>query len=386
MKYRVIISVFVMSIAGLYGQGFAHFLSELDNGMESVRQELLDNYIFNSKRIPIVENTLAHFIFKCEGSNPHVAGDFTGWNPNRAPMINISGTDWWYLTKNFEKDARLDYQFVYNDSIWTVDPLNPFKVLGGFGYNSELRMSEYNPPLEIYYVEENQHGTIIDTTLYKEELGNSRKIQVYLPPQYYSTTKDYPLVLVHDGSDYLSFANMDNILDNLISDGKIQPVIAVFVPPIDRTEEYVGYKKQVFTKFIINDLIRWIDKEFRTIKDPSFRLVMGSSYGGNISLWIAKEHPNVFGLVGAFSPFIEDKILDHFSTINSTNLKIFILHGKYDHIDAIHESVFSLRSILDKKSIDYIYKEYSDSHSYGFWKAHINDLLIGYYRNYKNSL
>jgi enterochelin esterase family protein len=172
---------------------------------------------------------------------------------------------------------------------------------------------------------------------------------------------------------------MGNILDNLISDGLIKPLIAVFVPPIDRSDEYVNSKKENFTDFIINDVIKWVDIEYQTLKDPKYRMVMGSSLGGNISLWIAKQYPNVFGVVGAFSPFIEDEILNHFSELNSTDLNIFILHGKYDHLVAIHKTVDSIRAILDDKSINYIYKEYPDSHSYGFWRAHIDELLITFF-------
>jgi len=380
MKHKLIISIIiVLSFAKLNGQGFLQFLSKVNSSKDSLRQELVDDYMTEIKIFPIVEDTFAHFVFKCEGLKPHLAGDFTGWDPTIAPMENIVGTDVWFITKSFDRGARLDYQFVYNDSIWVLDPLNPNKNIGGFGYNSELRMPDYIIPKEIDYVKDNLHGTIIDTTWYSKELGNSRQIKVYLPPNYYSEKLSYPLVLVNDGSEYLSYAKMDNVLDNLISNGVIRPIIAVFVPPIDRTKEYVTDYKENYTDFIINDVIDWVDKKFRTQKDPSNRMVMGSSYGGNISLWISKEHPNTFGLVGVFSPFIEDDILNYFADLSDTNLDIFILHGKYDHIDAIHESAHNLRSILDKKSIKYIYREYPDSHSYGFWRGHIDELLTSYF-------
>lgn len=85
--------------------------------------------------------------------------------------------------------------------------------------------------------------------------------------------------------------------------------------------------------------------------------------------------------MGAFSPFVEDDILEHFSGSDSIDPNIYILHGKYDHIDAIHESVHSFLSILKNKSAKYVYKEYPDSHSYGFWKAHIDDLLIAFFKD-----
>ncbi len=62
------------------------------------------------------------------------------------------------------------------------------------------------------------------------------------------------MVLVHDGLEYISFAKMDNTIDYLISEEKIEPTIAVFVPPVDRTPEYVDAKQDAFTNFIIDEV------------------------------------------------------------------------------------------------------------------------------------
>ena len=65
------------------------------------------------------------------------AGDFNDWSTDADAMQNVEGTDFYYLTKKFESDARLDYKFVIDGSNWILDPLNPNKVTGGYGANGE---------------------------------------------------------------------------------------------------------------------------------------------------------------------------------------------------------------------------------------------------------
>ena len=57
-------------------------------------------------------------------------------------MTRIGGTDFFYYSKHFELNARLDYKFVADGS-WILDPENPHKVYGGYGPNSELAMPPF---------------------------------------------------------------------------------------------------------------------------------------------------------------------------------------------------------------------------------------------------
>lgn len=359
-----------------FGQNFSDFINKLEDLEVSQRQSVVDSILKSEKYFPITEDTLAHFVLQTRSSSPSIAGDFTEWDPNIITMTNIAGTDLWYRTLYFESDARLDYQFVYNDSIWINDPLNPNTVPGGFGYKSEIRMPNYQPPVEINYVDENLHGSLQDSIWYSPELGDSRKVTIYLPSGYSETLISYPLVLVHDGNDYISYSKMDNILDNLISDGKIKPLIAIFVSPVERSTEYSGEKKEQLAKFIIDGVLKWANDNFRIKQSPKERLVMGSSLGGNISMWMGTHFPNVFGNVGAFSPFIEYDLHKKIVYSDKLDLNIFVLHGTYDHLDGIQTSVAYILPILDLKNYNYLYLEYHEGHSYGLWRAHIDDLLL----------
>ncbi len=92
-----------------------------------------------------------------------------------------------------------------------------------------------------------------------------------------------------------------NVIDNLLDSLKIQPVIAVFVTPNNRNEEYAGSIRNQYRLFFVNELVPYIDSLYKTKSDPKERLVLGASYGANISALISYNHPEVFGLCGLHS-------------------------------------------------------------------------------------
>lgn len=375
MKKSFLIFALISISLLVNAQTFEDFINYLNSVQTGSRQEVVDSFLVANQYYPLTEDTLANFIYIGPGEDLEVAGDFNGWNPENGPMTSIIGTNFWYRTYIFDIDARLDYKFVYNGSTWILDPKNPYTAPGGFGSNSELRMPAYIPPPEINYYADIPHGTLEDTIFYSTNLSNSRTIKVYLPPGYSQSTENYPMVLVHDGLEYISFAKMDNILDYMIFKEKVVPTIAVFIPPVERTPEYEAAKQDIFTDFIIEEVMPWITTKYRTINEPNSNAVIGSSLGGNISLWLGMTHPDVFGQVGAFSPYIENDILTTFSTSLVLDLHIYMIHGKYDHLDPIHQSVNAFLPILEDKEYDYEYAEYPEGHSYGFWRAHVDDAL-----------
>ncbi|NNK80065.1 MAG: hypothetical protein HKO93_01090 [Flavobacteriales bacterium] len=345
---------------------------------EGERSAKTDSLLNNTEAFPITEEETAHFIYNGSGTTVQVAGDFTAWSPN-APMTNMAGTQFWYRTEEFDIAGRLDYKIVYNGSTWVLDPLNPYTAPGGFGSNSELRMPDYIPPVEIIYNDDIPHGTIESTSFTSINMNDTRTIKVYLPHGYASTTIDYPMVLVHDGLEYITFAKMDNTLDFLIHEELIQPCIAVFVPPVDRTEEYHESEQDDFTDFIVEEVMTWVDEEYRILSTPESHAVIGSSSGGNISLWLGMVHPEVFGNAGGFSPYVESDIIDGFSFNDPVDLKVYINHGSYDHINIIHQSVDAIVPILNSQGYEYLFQEYPEGHSYGFWRAYIDEALMYFF-------
>lgn len=376
MKRAVFFFLVLMTLPlSVHSQTFDDFLAQLNGTPLDQRPALVDSFMDAVSAFPIVErDTLAHFIYRGSASSVSVPGDFNAWVIGASPMTPIAGTDFWYRTESYESDARLDYKFVLDGSNWILDPLNPNTVLGGFGPNSELRMPAYKAPPEIEYYPDIPHGTFQDTLFHSVNLGDSRTIRVYLPPTYGASADSYPTILFHDGLEYITLANAHNVLDYLIDQERIVPIIAIFVPPVNRNEEYAGGLQDQFTSFIVEEVIPWVDSRFRTLSGPENRAVLGPSNGGNISLWLGLHHSEIFGNVAAQSSYIQSSISTGFQNSPTLDLKIYMDLGTYD-LPLLIPLVRNFIPILQEREYDYQYQEYHEGHSWGFWRAHIDDAL-----------
>jgi len=341
--------------------------------------KMIDSFmvVARAQGIPYIEDTIANFIYRGSGSNVYLSGDFNGWSSTADKLNRVYGTNFFFISKIFERDARLDYKFIV-DGNWILDPNNPKTCPGGFGPNSELAMPDYIQPVEIKFYPDIPHGTLRDTTFYSSILNNSRTIRVYLPPNYESTTDSFPIILMHDGLEYISLASMHNVLDYLIAHNKIDPVIGVFVPPVNRTPEYAGNQINSFKNFIVQELLPYIRSRYKIKSGPENCAVAGASNGGNISLYLALNHPEIFGNVAAQSSNVISSISEGFQNNPKLNLKVYLDIGKYD-IALLIPLVRNLKSILQSKGYELIYREYNEGHSWGNWRAHIDDYLTFFF-------
>jgi enterochelin esterase family protein len=336
---------------------------------------IVDSFLTAVPSFPFTEHdTLVHFLYRGNASSITIPGDFNQWDPEAFPMNRFTDTNLWYLTRMFEPDARLDYKFVIDSSNWILDPRNPLQIMGGFGPNSELRMPGYVSSPEIEYDPVISHGTIFDTTFTSATLGNSRIVRIYIPASYMSSQDSFCVILFHDGLDYINLAHTVNVLDYLIDNQRIQPCIAIFVPAIQRVPEYAGELKNTFSSFIIEDLMVWADRKYRIRKHPENRVVFGASNGGNISLWMGLHYPHMFGKVAAQSSNVETSISNVFKNGPKLDLTFYLDIGTYD-ITYLIPLVRRLKKILDKKGYDYHYEEFHEGHSWGNWKAHLDNAL-----------
>jgi len=373
MKKNLTLTILLILTLNLYSQSFQQFISYVNSIPENARQAKVDSFMNANSLLPFKESdTLCTFIYKGVVQNIKVAGDFTGWSPALS-MTLVTGTDFWFFSTHFESDARLDYKYVINGSNWILDPRNPYTCVGGYGPNSELRMPAYVVPPEIAYYSSIPHGTIRDTSFYSINLGNTRQVKIYLPPGY-DVQKQYPVILFHDGPEYISLGNTNNIFDYLIYHQEIKPLIGIFVPPVDREAEYDGNKKDAFTAFIVAELMPVIDQRYSTSMDPHKRATLGASSGGNIALYIGMKHPESFGKIAAQSSNVETIISDTYQNGAKMDLELYIDIGKYD-ISGLIPLVINFIHILQNKNYVYQSKVWHEGHSWGNWKGHLSIAL-----------
>lgn len=273
-------------------------------------------------------------------------------------------------------DARLDYKFVINGSSWILDPENPNTCTGGFGPNSELSMPNYVQPREIEYDPSIMHGKLIYKNIFSSNVNTNYQVTIYLPPNYDSlSNKIYPTAYFQDGTEYITLGKAVNVIDNLIEANKIQPFIGVFVKPNNRNEEYAYSKREQYRLFFVNELVPFIDSSLKTIQDSKRRLVLGDSFGGNISALISYYHPEIFGLCGLHSAAF---------WVNNYEAYNLIINGekkdiKFSSIWGTYESLFinmrSFRDFLLTNDYELDWIEKHEGHSWGLWRSTLDDML-----------
>jgi predicted alpha/beta superfamily hydrolase len=152
-------------------------------------------------------------------------------------------------------------------------------------------------------------GSVTDVLLLGEGTAE-HKVRVYLPPGYSENTlKRYPVLYMQDGQNLFfpeeAFTGQTwevektlNVLDDM---NVMDPVIVVAIYPNDRMHEYTFPGYEDYGKFLVATVKPHIDEHYRTLKDPGFSAVMGSSLGGVVSLYLGWEYPQVFGKVACLS-------------------------------------------------------------------------------------
>lgn len=377
-KTLVIISV--LASLNIMAQGFQDFVNSLFASPAGQRQVRVDSFMTANTQFPLIEDdSVANFILTGNFSLVQVAGDMNGWTPTTPgyTMVKVPSTNFFFLTKYYETKARLDYKFVTNGSSWILDPNNPNQVSGGFGPNSELAMPQYVQPWEIIDYSGVNKGVLEQKTITSSIMNGTYQVYVYLPYDY-DTTASYPVAYFHDGGEYIQLGSARHVLDNLIDSNLIEPLIAVFVSPNDRNEEYAFSKRTQFASFFTTELVSWVDSRYATIPDSAHRATIGASFGGHISAYIAYNNPGVFYKTG-----------QHSGAWWPNNYEVADLVSLSPHIDLAMPSVWGsyeggltdMWRIFEDSMNFYNYpnkyfQEYPEGHSWGLWRATTDELLI----------
>jgi enterochelin esterase-like enzyme len=330
---------------------------------------------------PLTEDSTVILFFSGHAARVAVPSDLNGWRPADDIMKRIGGTDFFYLEKTVDPAARFEYKLMV-DSLWILDPYNRQTATGGFGPNSEIWMPAYRPPRDIESREGISHGTI-DTLWYSSKiLGRTHPVLVYLPPGFSRTSLSMPTVFVADGGEYLSLARMNVVLDNMIADGRIRPIIGIFVDPrTDPLDSRTSTRmtdyglSDAFLAFLTDELRPYLTARYPIAVEPDQCAIMGASLGGLIATYAAYRRPDVFGLCAAQSPayqYLHDSI---FTIVGAGERKPFRMHLTTGTIRDAREGARRMKSILDAKGYVIRYQEFPESHNWVNWRARLSDIL-----------
>jgi enterochelin esterase-like enzyme len=332
--------------------------------------------------------------------------------PDDFQMVRLGNTDVWYRTVKIRKGARFAYQLSPNDPLIfdelagpqrsataQADPLNPHHWFEGpgatkFEYLSYVEMPDAKPQPYIAKRPGVPAGSVEKKKIKSELLDNERELSVYLPVGYRREGPPNALLVVFDESAYLTNVPTPVILDNLLSEKKIPPMVAVLIAnPSQETRNRELPPNPKFADFLNNELVTWVRANYNVTKDPSKVVVAGSSYGGIASVYAGLRHPETFGNIlcqsGSFwwsaqkpAPYAEPNYLaKEFIKSPKLPLKFYMDAGSFE-VDtnggggAILEPSRHMRDVLLAKGYELDYQENIGGHDYLSWRGSLADGLI----------
>jgi enterochelin esterase-like enzyme len=232
-----------------------------------------------------------------------------------------------------------------------------------------------------------------------EALGRPMPYSVYLPPDYATGTKRYPVLYMLHGmsgsnQEWSSYGLVDKA-DKMIRGGDLPPMIIV-LPQGDKAYwvDHAGVDKEAWGRYMAKDVVTEVDAHFRTIADASHRAIGGVSMGAHGALQLAMNYPGTFTVVGAHSLVLRryDTAPTYFGQpadfakrdpVQLAPAKVDLLRSMDLWIDIGDKDPWAgLASQFDGElaqlKIPHTWHEWSGDHSGSYWSAHLADYLRFY--------
>lgn len=339
-----------------------------------------------------------------------VTGDFLPTQKIQIPFGEFDGPGvvdlkegkdgvWEYTTPQALNPELYSYSFIVDD-LKMMDPSNVYMIRDVASVTNVFIVG--GDRADLYKVNKVPHGTVSRVWYNSPTLGMDRRLTVYTPAGYETSGKRYPVFyLLHgmggDEEAWIALGRTSQILDNLIAQGKAKPMIVVMTngnaaqeaapgesslglisPNMQLPKTMEGSFETAFP-----DVVKFIDKNYRTIKDKQDRAIAGLSMGGFHSMHISKQYPDLFNYVGLFSAAImpnkdvtspvyddlEGKLKTQFSKKPAL---YWIAIGETDFLYKANEDY---RKMLDERGYKYTYYETGEGHIWKNWRIYLTEFV-----------
>lgn len=291
----------------------------------------------------------------------------------------------WSVTVGPVEPEIYEYEFSV-DGVQNLDPRNPdVKYNRAPALISSLLTVPGSSPM-FYDVRPVPHGEVHVRLYDSKTTGTARRVHIYTPPDYERSTARLPvLYLLHggDGEDsvWTAFGRAHLILDNLIADKKALPMVIVMPVGYAYTwDTNVSADKQQadFQKDLIDDLIPFVQANYRVFTDRDHRALAGLSRGGGQSLNIGLRHLELFSRIGVFSASgganPQDAFRDVAANARKVNdqLKLFWLGIGTEDPGFANAKKFD--EFLNQSSITHKFRTIPGAHTWIVWRRFLNEV------------
>ena len=310
-------------------------------------------------------------------------------------LMKHTGNETWSITlRDLEPDLYMYYYVI--DGMKVLDPENA-QVLRDVKtvMNTFVLDPIGDSPVAVHDV---PHGKVEAVWYDSPTLNAKRRMMVYLPHGYDQSRQRYPVFyLLHgtggDETVWLEQGHAAQVFDNLIAEGKAEPMIVVMpnghtdtpatpgMGPNNNEQPTFAHKQWMEGTFeqSFNDIVKWVDANYRTRDAKRYRAIAGLSMGGYHSLYISANQPDDFAYVGLFSAAIgrmdqgKSKIYDDLEAKLVAQFKqrprlYWMGIGKDDFL---YKDNAEFRKMLDKNRLRYTYHESGAGHEWANWRDYL---------------
>lgn len=234
---------------------------------------------------------------------------------------------------------------------------------------------------------------ILNPSFFMPQLNRSRRIWLYLPPDYFSTNKNYPVIYMHDGQNLFDNATsfsgewqVDETLNNLHQNGDYGAIVVgidnggshrinEYGPWVN--SQYGGGQGNLYMDFIVETLKPYIDANFRTLPQAPFTAMIGSSLGALISTYGQVKFAQTFSKVGSFSPAYWFNISELTSFIQNTTMNLsgsryYFVAGQNESSTMV-SNINTIRNALQSKGLTsgntLVKIDSYGTHSESYWRG-----------------
>lgn len=305
------------------------------------------------------------------------------WANGRAPLAKDTNGVWSVVVGPIDPGVY-EYSFIVDD-LTMIDPGNPAIKPMREPRSSILHLPADPPSLRDF--QDVPHGVVREHTYRSKALGRLRDLAVYTPPGYDKKTKArFPTLYLQHGSGdnqatWVTHGRAHWILDNLIAQGRAKPMIVVMMDGHASTPGNRGNGPQgnttLFERDLIEDVMPFIEANYRVKPGAANRGIVGLSMGGGQSLTIGLNHLEHFSWVGGFSSSVPSReaVAGALEKPEATNAKLKLLWvgcGKDDFLLKRNEEFIAL---LKEKNLKHEWHLTDGNHSWPVWRIYLGEFL-----------
>ena len=356
------------------------------------------------------DNTVTFRMAAPDAAKVQITGDFLpsqsieteyGTFDIQGTVDMVKGADGiWTYTSDVLKPELYIYNMIV-DGVKITDPLNVYTIRDINNLFNVFIIG--GDRADLYKVNKVEHGTVSKVWYDCPTEGIKRRCTVYTPAGYETSKKKYPVFyLLHgiggDENAWSELGRAAQILDNLIAQGKAEPMIVVMtngniseeaapgetskgftVPTMDLPKTMDGYFENAFP-----DVIKFVESTYRVKADKAHRAIAGLSMGGFHTLFISINNPDTFDYIGLFSAAVDREQYNGLKTIyENRDQKIDRLFSKNPKLfwigigktDFLYESNTALRGVLDSRKYKYTYLETDGGHIWRNWRIYLSEFV-----------